>query len=93
MPQYLCRRPEGVRGGCILAQDHQGACEMIGGPNPSSENPRYSKMRQPDTNGMYMIACDEGWRSSIVATGMYEWAADWLLGVLGRRPYAPEQRS
>ena len=40
----------------------------------------------------YMIVCDEGWRESIVCNHMYEWAADWLLGVLSRQPYAPHHR-
>lgn len=40
----------------------------------------------------WFITCDEGWRKSIVCEAMYEWAADWLLSVLGRQPYAPEQR-
>jgi hypothetical protein len=38
----------------------------------------------------YMIVCDEGWRESIVCTGMYEWAADWLLSIIQSRPYAPK---
>lgn len=57
------------------------------------ERPAYRKQRQDALPGpRYMIICDEGWRSSIVANDMYEWAADWLLTVLGNRPYAPEGR-
>ncbi len=59
----------------------------------SSQRPIYAKQRQ-DTAGtaFFMITCDEGWRSSIVCTDMYEWTADWLLTLLERRPFAPEQR-
>jgi hypothetical protein len=51
--------------------------------------PHYAKVQQ-ETGNLFAITCDEGWRVSIVCTGMYEWAADWLLGVLGSRPFAPE---
>lgn len=40
----------------------------------------------------YMITCDEGWRQSIVCENMYLWAAEWLIGVIGRSPYAPNSR-
>jgi hypothetical protein len=63
-------------------------------PEPSEERPNYSKV--PEGNGIttiYMIVCDEGWRQSIVCTGMYGWAADWLLKVLGHRPYAKKRSS
>lgn len=56
----------------------------------SPEAPLYRKT--PGGNNLWMVTCDEGWRESIVGSGMYEWAADWLVGVLGRRPYAPETR-
>lgn len=53
--------------------------------------PTYKKRKQDDTaaTNMWMVTCSEGWRTSIVCTGMYEWAADWLLEVLDRRPFAP----
>lgn len=55
------------------------------------EAPIYSKTKQDDgaATEMFMITCDEGWRTSIVCADMYEWAADWMLEVLGRRPFAP----
>ena len=40
----------------------------------------------------FLIVCDEGWRESIVCTGMYEWDADWLLKTLEGKPYAEETR-
>lgn len=55
---------------------------------PSPEAPVYTKIQQENgATDLYMITCDEGWRQSIVCTEMYEWAADWLLEVLSRRPY------
>lgn len=60
------------------------------------ERPIYKVMPEdappPSGTTLYMIVCDEGWRSSIVGTGMYKWSADWLVKVLDRRPYAPEMR-
>lgn len=61
----------------------------------SPESPQYSMVPhgdEPQATIRWMIVCDEGWRTSIVCEGMYEWAAKWLLGVLGRNPYAPETR-
>lgn len=63
-------------------------------PSPSKDHPVYRKVKD-DSRGVtpvYFIVCDEGYRESIVCDGMYEWAADWLLEVLGRRPYAPRHR-
>lgn len=50
----------------------------------------YEKVREDEGSATptFMITCDEGWRRSIVCTGMYGWAADWLLGILGNTPYA-----
>lgn len=56
---------------------------------PSEERPVYEKVREDEGSATptFMITCDEGWRRSIVCTGMYGWAADWLLGILGNTPY------
>jgi hypothetical protein len=61
---------------------------------PSVEEPVYTKVLDPDSGNtqLWIISCDEGWRESIVCEGMYEWAADWLIGVLGRRPFAPGKK-
>lgn len=50
----------------------------------SPENPQYTKQAQEDGNAtnMFMIVVNEGWRTWILCTDMYEWAADGLLGVL-----------
>jgi hypothetical protein len=58
------------------------------------EQPRYFRVAEADCGATqkWMIVCDEGWRQSIVCTDMYEWAADWLLGVIGQQPFAPELR-
>jgi hypothetical protein len=57
----------------------------------SPEKPIYQAVKQDDdyATTRYMIVCDEGWRQSIVCEDMYDWAAAWMVSVLGRRPYAP----
>ena len=56
----------------------------------SPENPIYRKILTDPNHPtkLYFIICDEGWRESIVCSGMYEWTVDWLLEVIGRKPYA-----
>jgi hypothetical protein len=41
---------------------------------------------------IFGISCDEGWRQSIVCTGMYEYVADWLVEILQGKPFASENR-
>jgi hypothetical protein len=57
------------------------------------ERPIYNKFLEkgpPEhATPIFGISCDEGWRQSIVCTGMYEWAADWLVGELQGKPFAP----
>jgi len=75
---------------------------MIDNGPPTEASPIYAKVRQDDdfrnprprvqATGLFMITVDEGWRQTIVCSGMYEWAADWLLGLLERRAYCPERR-
>lgn len=66
------------------------------GEAPTPECPEYRKVAQdktnPESTQLWLIVCDEGWRQSIVCTDMYDWAADWLLTVLGTQPYAPKGR-
>lgn len=59
---------------------------------PSPDHPLYEKVLEDPVRPTktYMITCDEGWRESIVCMGMYEWAADWLIGVIQGLPYAPD---
>jgi hypothetical protein len=61
----------------------------------SEEHPIYRKVAHDDgwATQLWMIVCDEGWCESIVCEHMYEWAADFLLVVLGDRPFAPGHRS
>jgi hypothetical protein len=67
---------------------------MSGTDTPASpETPVYAKMRQPDTASFWMITCDEGWRSLIVCTDMYENVADWLLGIIDGKPYPAKAAS
>jgi hypothetical protein len=59
----------------------------------SQAEPVYAKVAETlnfPGGGLFMIIVDEGWRTSILCTGMYEWAADWLVGQLQGKPYAPE---
>jgi hypothetical protein len=67
---------------------------MTGASMITEQEPVYRKVRHDDgwATARYMIVCDEGWRESIVCEGMYSWAADWLLGILGRRAYANGHR-
>jgi hypothetical protein len=57
---------------------------------PSEAYPMYRKVKElPEgATATYMIVCDEGWRESIVCEGMYEYVADWLLGILRRKRFA-----
>ena len=49
----------------------------------SEQEPVYAKVAHDGgrTTQLWLITCDEGWRSSIVCEDMYERDADWLLGV------------
>lgn len=62
---------------------------------PSPEHPLYEAVPQETTGAtqFFMVTCNEGWRSSIVCTGMYPWAARWLVDQIQGRPYAPGERS
>lgn len=57
-------------------------------PPPSEDCPLYCKVRhaKPRSSNLFLITWNEGWRSGILATGLYESDADWLLKLLGRRP-------
>lgn len=60
----------------------------------SRARPVYTKVKhEGSATRFWFIVCDEGWRSSIVCEGMYEWAADWLLTILGNRPFASDRPS
>ena len=69
-------------------QQHYGASGYT--RTPSEERPIYSKVEE-DTHKAtktFMVVCDEGWRESIVCSGMYEWVADWLIEQIQGKPYA-----
>lgn len=63
---------------------------------PTVETPVYRKVlyKGPPEHAtpLYLINCNEGWRESIVCTGMYEWTADWLLEQIQGKPFAPQHR-
>ena len=60
---------------------------------PSQARPLYAKLRERPDSNLFMITADEGWRSSIVATGMYEPVADWLISKMQGQPlpHTPER--
>ena len=64
----------------------------------SKEKPLYYKAEaytahwQRTATMIFIIICDEGWRTSIVCGGMYEWAADWLVEQLQGKPYAKPKK-
>lgn len=58
-------------------------------PHGTEDKPVYRKINEQRNTAteIYMIVCDEGWRESIVCTGMYAWAAEWLLEHIQGKPY------
>ena len=67
----------------------QGANELSESDVPASpEHPIYKKVKGDNHSNFWMITCDEGWRTLIVCTDLYENVADWLVDILGRIPYA-----
>lgn len=65
---------------------------MVETTQATPESPVYSYMRDPNTRNMYVVCVDEGWRSSVVCAGMYEWATRWLVDELQGKPFALETR-
>jgi hypothetical protein len=59
---------------------------------PSEEHPLYKVEQQGETHHLFAVTVDEGWRSTIVCSGMYRWAAEWLVTQLQGKPYAPGVR-
>jgi hypothetical protein len=58
---------------------------------PTRERPHYSKFPDPTahrSSRLFCINVNEGWRSWILCTGMYEWAADQLMERLDN-PFSP----
>lgn len=41
---------------------------------------------------LYMIVVEEGWRQTILCSGMYEWAAEWLAKTLQGKAFHPGGR-
>lgn len=78
------REREGFR---FVGTTYAGAAKIDDSP-ASREKPIYKKISIRHDRRLFMIICDEGWRTLIVCDNMYENVADWLLGILGRTPYA-----
>lgn len=63
------------------------------GLSGTPDAPIYAKVVESSGTGrLYRVTVDEGWRSTGVCSGMYGWAADWLVGLMQGRPYAPDTR-
>lgn len=88
----LCGDPMPAGEEMFTYHGYSGPCPKPPLTAARESSPLYSKFAQdkpnPEGTQLYGISCNEGWRESIVCTGMYEWAADWLLGILARTPYA-----
>lgn len=52
----------------------------------SPGRPYYAKFKEEESASFWGVTVDEGWRSPILCTGMYEWAADWLIGQIQGKP-------
>jgi hypothetical protein len=90
---FPCEAMEGMAEG---SKSHEGwphsnkAAQAIWGENDrgTEENPIYAKSQHIDqTTSLWMVTVDEGWRSTIVASGMYEYVADWLVEQLQGKPF------
>jgi hypothetical protein len=59
-------------------------------PEPTEERPYWSAHPSDDGSAtrLWHVTVNEGWRSSVVCSGMYEWAARWLVEQLQGKPYA-----
>lgn len=91
----LCGEPMPAGEEMFNYHGYSGPCPKPPRTDPRPERPLYSKFAQdkpnPEGTQLWGINCNEGWRESIVCTGMYEWVADWLLKVLGSTPYAQSE--
>lgn len=84
------RLARGGRGGDTPPGKFELAASGLTLDKASPESPQYRKQEQSleyrnqkkSATKMFMIVVDEGWRSWILCTDMYEWAADDLLGIL-----------
>lgn len=61
----------------------------------SKEKPIYKCQPEEASKPLnfWMVTVDEGDRNSIMCTGMYQWAAEWLVEQIQGRPFAPKVRS
>jgi hypothetical protein len=66
-----------------------------GAMNGTEEHPLYRKVLEDNgyATKTYLVNCDEGWRESIVCTGMYEYVADWLIEQIQGKPFAKLEKS
>lgn len=78
----------------VYGSNKPGEIVAVSGDPPREEKPHYyyTQEERSGASNLFMVICDEGWRTSIVCDGAYEWAARWLVEQLQGKPYAPELR-
>lgn len=79
---------------CTEHQKHLLPARAVSGSEPTEERPHYSAFRHhtEKATNIWSVAVNEGWRSTVVCSGMYDWAARWLVKELQGKPYAPGER-
>ncbi len=66
--------------------------QIVRSDESTQEKPHYYYSEEGEGSNLFVVKCDEGWRISVVCSGMYEWAARWLVAQLQGKPYAPGLR-
>lgn len=88
---------EGARSPCTCTTDcgtvssPTGVCPRSALP-PSEQHPVYAKIPEASGSNLFILQCDEGWRTTVVASGMYEHVADWLISLIQGKPFPHPQR-
>lgn len=69
-----------------------GSSTAVKDEDVTPQHPFYDVMKFAVGSLGWGVRCNEGWRQSIVCTGMYQWAAEWLADELQGKPFAPDTR-
>lgn len=70
----------------FAAEDRRSSTGRAGTP----DKPVYTKGKQANSKNLWYIQADEGWKTSVLCVGMYEWQADWLLSLIQYQPMPPD---
>lgn len=83
MPRLTRKQPE------VSTEPERRLGTSPSGVRGTPEEPYYFKVEQRPDQGtqLYMIICDEGWRSVVVCNNMYESVADWLIDHIQGKPF------